>query len=180
MAKKIRLTKQQKRLLPLFLLILILVVSGAYALFIKKDSPVIPSHKAPVVASSAEKKDLPITTSGSSSPKTTSSGGTGATSSTDLVAPYGSFVSSHKPTIYSTEESICNTTYGASCYIEFTNGSVTKRLDAQTVGSDGVVSWTWQVSQAGLSSGTWQVSAVASLSGQTKTTKDQIPLEIQP
>jgi len=111
--------------------------------------------------------------------KESSNGG----SSAILLAPYGNFVSNHnlgngRPT---TEQSVCNTTPGASCYIKFTksDGSV-KTLAAQTTDNNGTTIWNWDVKDAGFSAGSWQITAVASLNGDVKTTTDPTPLEIQP
>jgi hypothetical protein len=105
-------------------------------------------------------------------------GGGGAT----LVAPYGSFVSNHQPGQHGSpllEQSECNTTPGASCYIKFTQGSIVKTLTAQTIGSSGSTSWLWYVNKAGLTSGDWKISAVATLNGQTKVTQDPVALEVE-
>jgi hypothetical protein len=99
-----------------------------------------------------------------------------------LVAPYGSFVSNHHPGqngASTTEESLCNTTPGASCYIKFTQGNIVKSLPTQTTDASGATIWDWNIGQAGLSSGSWQVTAVASLGSQSKTTSDPTTLEVQ-
>lgn len=113
------------------------------------------------------------------SPKSTTTGPGVQTSTTDLVAPYGSFVSNHHPVSSDQEISACSTSPGAICYIQFTSGSITKKLEPQQAASDGSTSWLWKVSDAGLTQGSWRISAVASLSGQARTTNDQISLEVQ-
>lgn len=116
----------------------------------------------------------------SATDKTPSS--TGTTTGSDLIAPYGLFVSTHIRTLDSSgsaEYSACNTTPGASCYIEFKQGGVTKRLATQVTDSSGNSSWYWDVATAKLTVGIWQVSATATLNGQTKTSTDQKLLEIQ-
>lgn len=119
---------------------------------------------------------------------TSSASGTkqpGATSGTSvvLVAPFGSFVSNHRPGLNNsptTEQSVCNTTPGATCNIQFTNGSgVTKNLGAETVDGNGTAYWSWSIDGANLASGNWQITAVATLNGQTQTTTDPTPLEVQ-
>jgi hypothetical protein len=96
--------------------------------------------------------------------------------------PFGNFVSNHSPGGGSPtqEKSTCNTTPGASCVVQFTMGSITKKLDAQTADSSGATYWTWDVKEAGLSEGSWQITAIASLNGQTTTTQDQTLLKILP
>ncbi|MDL2363300.1 MAG: hypothetical protein QFB86_02890 [Patescibacteria group bacterium] len=100
----------------------------------------------------------------------------------ELSAPYGSFVSNHKPGQNGsnlTELSQCTTTPGATCLIKFTQGDVVKTLSPKLTASDGTVFWEWNVKDAGLTDGKWVVSAVAMLSDQSKTTTDAIELEIQ-
>jgi len=109
-----------------------------------------------------------------------------ATVGTNLAAPYGTFVSDHHPSLSganntpSSELSTCTTSPGASCYINFTKGDVTKRLPTQITDGSGSTSWHWDVSQAGLSQGTWDITAVATLGDQTKSTSDTFKLEVQP
>lgn len=100
-----------------------------------------------------------------------------------LKAPSGTFVSNHRPSLSgssSQEQSVCNTTPGANCYIQFTKGNLVKTLPVQTVGSSGSVYWNWDVQSAGFSPGPWQITAIASANGQTLTTQDSQPLEVQP
>ena len=117
------------------------------------------------------------------SPKDTTSGSTDST--TALTAPFGSFVSNHKPSLSgssspSQELSSCSTSAGAVCHIEFTQGDVIKKLEPRTTDSSGSVSWTWDVKQAGLTEGSWHITAIATLNGQTKSTQDNLTLEVQP
>lgn len=109
-----------------------------------------------------------------------SAGGTG--SNLPLIEPFGSLVSNHTPGQNGSdtkEQSTCNTTPGATCYIEFThtsNGKVT-RLPSQTTGSDGSTGWSWDAKT--LTAGQWEVKAVASLNGQTKSVTDNMKLEVR-
>jgi hypothetical protein len=101
-------------------------------------------------------------------------------SESGLLDPTGSFVSNHKPSNSSPQEqSVCNTTPRATCFIKFVSGGTVKLLAAQTTDSNGSSYWTWDINSAGLSPGFWQVTAVASLDGQTKSTTDSINLEVQ-
>lgn len=107
-----------------------------------------------------------------------------SSSPTTLMVPFGNFVSNHRPSLSGPaathqEQSVCNTTSGASCFIQFSNGEVTKKLDAQSTDSNGSAYWTWDVAQSGLSPGSWTITAVASLNGQTQTAQDSIPLVVQ-
>src|SRR5688572_13906579 len=70
-----------------------------------------------------------------------------STSSANLEAPSGSFVSNHKASLSSSNymNSICRTTAGATCEIRFTKGSEIKVLGPNTVGDSGFVSWNWKL-----------------------------------
>lgn len=103
-------------------------------------------------------------------------------SSLPLYAPHGEFVSNHNPGKNGSptqETSVCNTTPGASCYITFTNGSISTKLPTKTADSSGTVYWYWDVKDdAHLSNGSWTIKAVATNGTDTKTTTDDIPLRI--
>jgi len=102
------------------------------------------------------------------------------------VAPYGNFVSNHNPNLDgnpapSSIQSVCNTTPGAQCLIEFTNpDGVVKTLSAQTTDNNGSAIWNWDVKQAGFSAGSWKIKAIATLNGQTVTIDDALTLEVEP
>jgi hypothetical protein len=103
------------------------------------------------------------------------------TTDNSLAAPYGSFVSNHKPGQNGsnlTELSQCTTTPGATCYIKFTQNGVERTLPQQTVNSDGTTFWEWNINNAGLTGGQWTITAIASFNGQIKSTTDQLPLEV--
>jgi hypothetical protein len=159
----------------------------------KKTAVIIPSTNSTNYAS--PKNNSKKTSSSNSSPaQTTTSSGTGQdksaepstpSSNAQLIAPSGVFVSNHKPSlsgssVYQQEQSVCNTTPGATCYIEFTQGTTTKRLVTQTVNSQGATYWTWDINQAGLSQGSWAISAIATLNTQTMSAQDSTMLEVQP
>lgn len=100
-----------------------------------------------------------------------------------LLKPFGQFVSNHYPTLsgqMAEQQSVCNTTPGATCYIKFTKGGDTRQLEAKTADSNGTVSWKWNVGTASLSQGSWTITAVAALNGQTQTAQDAQNLEVQP
>lgn len=138
--------------------------------------------------SSAEKQTSTnaATNSTSSTTSTSAKNAGSAASSDNTLTPSGTFVSNHKPSLGSTsapsqEQSVCNTLPGATCVIQFVNkDGITKTLPTQAVGSSGSVIWNWDVKQAGFSQGSWQITAVASLNGQTKTTADALPMQVQP
>ena len=89
------------------------------------------------------------------------------------------FVSSHNAMLNGDVESICVTTLGATCYINFTSGQSSHSLDAKQANSDGVVAWIWTPKSVGLSTGEWKVSAITKLNGQSETKVDAYPLIIQ-
>lgn len=146
----------------------------------KQVSTHIPS-KGPVKAQGGRKSDKAASNTGGSGSVSDKSTG----QSTTLIEPSGTFVSNHRPSLSGApllrqEKSVCNTAPGASCYILFMKDGVAKQLDPQTVGSNGSTYWIWDVNQAGLTQGSWKITAVATMSGQTKTADDSLPLEVQP
>lgn len=97
-----------------------------------------------------------------------------------LQAPSGTFVSAHNVLLSSQLSSVCNTTPGATCKIQFTKGDTVKSLAVTPVDRGGTAYWdAWKPQDIGLSSGTWQVEAVATASGQTKTARDALELVIE-
>jgi len=175
------------------LAVLAVLLLGLAVFWYKTDS----KHKLTTIPS----KPYSSSDNSQSSPKTdtnSSSGSTGSsasesvktpssspaqTSDVTLVAPFGSFVSNHYPGKNgspTTEQSVCNTTAGATCYLQFTKDGVTKKLDAKVADSSGSAFWEWNVKDAGFTAGSWQITAVATLNGQTKSTTDQINLEVSP
>ena len=142
-----------------------------------------PSHTATKLQTGTESKQQSIPTPNQSTEKSTS-GNTVQPATVELKAPNGSFVSNHKPSLGgndspSSEQSMCNTTPGATCEIVFTNGSDTKILSAQTADSSGVVYWNWDVKNAHFSVGSWKITAIAKLNDKTLSTSDQLNLDVQ-
>lgn len=154
-------------------------------------------HHKPKLATIPSVSPTDKTSSQSLSPDNTSnnnpSGSSNGTSSSEKSVSSGAaqvltlsaaqtLVSNHHPGENgspSTEQSACQTTPGATCYIEFTQNGLTRKLDAKTADNNGLVVWDWDIKDAGLSSGQWEIIAVASLNGQVKTSSDPSPLEIQ-
>lgn len=183
--KKIRINRQL--VLLAIMAILVLAVGSVWAVHrFKKTTSTIPST-TPSHTSSTSQNTNPPSSSGSSGnsgltdsskpPPTSSLGGAA------LIAPFGSFVSNHHPTTSGTpgpnEQSVCNTTPGATCYIEFAQGGTIRRLAAQTVDSSGSTYWNWNINDAQITSGSWTITAVASLNGKTLTDKDSMTLDVQ-
>jgi len=185
--KPLRLTS--KPLLLAGLMVVLLIGLAVWALRYRHTTQPIattPNSGPTVPAGRSQNADKQTPSSGGySSPSSSSGDKTGGTSTATLLTPSGAFVSNHHPNLSgspapSAEQSVCNTTPGAICYIEFTQGSTTKRLPAQTADANGAVYWTWDVKTNGFSVGSWQVTAVASLNGQTKTANDSLNLEVRP
>lgn len=101
------------------------------------------------------------------------------------ASPYGTFVSNHHPSLSgkdhpSSEQSVCVTSQGVTCYIEFRNGDVVKSLPKQTTNAEGSTSWSWDVKEAGFTTGTWKITVIAGSNGKQLSTTDQINLEVAP
>lgn len=101
----------------------------------------------------------------------------------NLPTPTGNFVSNHNPNTNDprqlNEISVCYTSPGAYCDIQFSLGSSVISLGKQKVGPSGSVSWNWSINKVGLYQGKWTVTAIATLNGISKSAEDQIPLTIQ-
>ncbi len=143
------------------------------------------SSKSTSSPSPSKRTSSNTSTTGSSTKDNTPPTASG-TSSLPLVSPFGSFVSDHHPNLGGTpapssEQSVCNTTPGASCTITFTNSSaVVKSLTAQTANNNGSVYWTWDVKTAGFTVGNWQIKAMATLNGQSQSASDPTDLTVEP
>lgn len=135
-----------------------------------KDTPTATSKGS--VGGSSSSKDA------SSSPATTAAPGIMPTT------PTGVFVSNHHPNLSgqpapNLESSTCSTTPGVSCQISFTNGDVTRSLEARVTNTDGNTSWTWKLSDIGLTVGDWKITAVATNGSKVTTAGDSMPLSIK-
>ena len=175
-------------LAALSIVILLLGYLGIRHFFIKQIA-YIPSTKIAPNTAQAESKSIAsqsaATPDNPSVKQNAPSPSGGQSSDGNFLAPSGSFVSNHRPSLSGntapTEEvSTCNTSPGAKCYIEFGQGNAVKKLDVQTADSSGSVNWIWDVAKAGFTEGSWQIKAVATLNGQTKTTEDSFVFEVQP
>jgi hypothetical protein len=163
----------------LLLVLLVVIGAGVYMVSRPKDKPQKPTH---VSATIPYKKQSSSSASGNNTVAQHSDKSLGSTnSSSTLMTPASTgLVSNHRTNVAGQEQSVCITSPGASCYIEFTKNGVTKALAAQTTDRAGAAYWTWDIGKSGLSTGVWQITVVASLNGQTKTAQDSILLEVQP
>lgn len=175
--------KNQKILIVIAALLLIAVVALTWPNNGRNKST--QGSGATTPSSSSQSTSLPPTT-----PETTPASSTkqptpssGVTAS--LIAPTGSFVSNHHPNLGGSpapnqEQSVCNTTPGATCNIEFTKSGVVKSLGSKITDSSGATYWTWTLQGIGLTQGSWKIVAVATLNGQTRTAEDALAIDVQP
>lgn len=140
-----------------------------------KSTPAIKSKGT----SSSNSQQAPTITNTQTSPSSAKSAPSSNQVSGSLETPYGQFVSNNSPSMNSYEESECETTPGASCYIDFVSSSgKTISLQTETTNSQGVAAWSWYVSsQMGFNPGTWIIQAIASLNGQTKTASSTMNIQ---
>ena len=136
--------------------------------------------------------NLPAT-SGSTSTTNSLQGGTGSAKSPDTLqpasgaapkTPSGQFVSSHTAQISAsgftpnTEDSVCNTSPGATCDITFTQNGTTKSLGQKKTDSSGAAYWSGWTVGSYLTAGTWKITATATLNGQTASATDPTNLVV--
>ncbi len=191
MYNKYSVTKSKKIAYSSIIIIVLLIV-GLLIFLHSSNSTVFNKKITHPTTNKQGQKSTPKTTTKSTSPtsttttnSTTSISPTGPSNSNQILgAPFGSFVSNHSPSLsissQSYELSSCETTPGASCYIEFINSSGTKiTLSTKTTDSQGVASWSWNVNSKGFTAGSWRITAIATLNGQTKSTVDAKTLNVQ-
>jgi hypothetical protein len=194
--KAVRGKTSRKR--PLFAVSLVAVIALVGLLFVSELTNVthLFHSEAPtkqVTASQDTKGELPksntstaknsptqtpntqINTGQPSDNKSTSGGNT----DTNLIEPSGTFVSAHNVPTSVSLASVCNTTPGATCKIDFTKDGVIKELPSETTDGGGSAYWnSWTPASLGLTSGNWQITAIAQLGTQTKTSVDALPLKV--
>ncbi|HSX53107.1 MAG TPA: hypothetical protein VLF90_01930 [Patescibacteria group bacterium] len=171
----------RKRLIIVGAALVIVLLVGGY--LIHKNTPEQSGQGPTTTRKSTTQPGVLINTApdtGNTKPSTTYGN---TTPTTDVIAPSGSFVSNHHPTLSApgnTMNSICRTNAGITCQINFTMGSEVKTLGPDTVGSDGTISWEWDLQKIGLTAGSWHVQAVAKSGSNTAATDDPLTLEISP
>jgi hypothetical protein len=167
------------------LAVAILLIVGVWLLRKDKTVSTIPSTNPAMAQNQSKIQGSNSSTTGSNSTSYLSTKQNGASANVSLLTPSGTLVSNHRPSLSGTsspssEQSVCNTTPGAVCYIEFTKDNEVKKLPAQTTDPTGATFWSWDVKQAGLSVGSWKITAIVTLNGQSKSFTDSLSLEIQP
>jgi len=185
-------TKNKKRLIILSAALVILVVALSIILYKYHYASTV----KPITASQTTKGESNGTSASAQNNETTSgnvpssnsttqpssinnSATSTTTSSVKLITPNGDFVSAHDVSLNDPITSVCNTTPGASCQINFTNGDITKSLQSQIADSGGAVYWNrWTAQSIGITAGTWTIQAVSKLNTQTETANDATLLEV--
>ncbi len=135
--------------------------------------------KKPVSAGQNTKGELSTPSPAVSSTRQTTNTKVNAGTSATLLTPSGDFVSAHHVSLDTSLVSVCNTTSGATCAINFTNGSQTLSLATQMTDAGGSTYWnSWTPRSLSLTPGTWSIQAVANLNGQTKSASDALQLVV--
>lgn len=187
--------KMNKKLLITLIIVGVCIVVGGGYYWYKKHQKFVPSP-----SSNSETKgevNPSNETAGGNSGNTPSTNGTGSAqnpssgsgdtsnknsssgTNVKLVAPDGTFVSSHHVSMDVTIASNCTTTPGATCQISFTKDGTTKSLDSRTTDKGGGAYWSWKPQDIGLTSGSWKVKATATLNGKSLSADDALNLEVQ-
>ena len=183
-------------------IILVLLVaggSGCYWKFIRKHPPAVTANQntkgEPLSPTPGSKSSGSSGAAGASASPASSaaSAGSGTQSNTSskqdqspppttnvtLDPPSGDFVSSHTISLSAPEQSVCNTTPGATCTITFAQGSTSKSLAVENTDRGGSAYWNgWTPKSIGLTPGSWTIQATATLNGQSKTGTDARNLEV--
>jgi hypothetical protein len=170
----------------LFLILVLLEITNTTHLLHNKNSKLTPvtagqSTKGEQLRGS-NKHPTQSGQASSSGDSKSPNGGRYTNSNALLTTPRGDFVSNHRPSLSSNmpEASVCNTTPGASCQIQFIKGSIVKSLPIKITDRNGATYWSWQPSKIGFSEGSWQIQANATLGDQVKTTWDALTLQVGP
>ncbi|MEX0881679.1 MAG: hypothetical protein WDZ34_02305 [Candidatus Saccharimonadales bacterium] len=185
--KKFFLIRGPKILIPTIAAVVLLLFAGLELTnavdFINKTQPGAPDVTYPGSAPASSDKSsnekvngsdpTPPSSQETETPKSTSS------SNQFLKSPdQSTYVNTHTASSNSNLQSVCVTSPGATCVIQFTKSGVTKPLKPGVADSSGSVYWTWKPSDIDLSPGSWTITAKATLGGQTKTSQDAIKLQI--
>jgi hypothetical protein len=194
MPKKLKKTSHRRRTL-LITSAIVAVIVGVCVLAWATNRSTKPAKTIKTISSSNPEATSPISEPSTSSTQTTNVTTTSPSppvsvknpvasaspSSGALVEPTGPFVSNHNydgSSQENAENSVCNTTPGATCVIEFTQGNTTWQLAPEVANSDGAAYWQWNVSSSGLTQGSWTITATATLNGSSITATDSNLMEI--
>jgi cytoskeletal protein RodZ len=183
MKQRSKITTNRVRISLAIGIILILVVIGVVIAYrtTRHVSKIIPST-SPTTTQVNNSIDNGKTPSIGGSSDNTQNQTTPTSPSPAPSQPFGNFVSSHSPSLSQSPQmaSVCNTTVGASCWIEFSKDTTVLSLKAVTTDNSGTAYWYWNLNDDGFSTGSWQITAKATLKGQTVTVKDTQPLVVKP
>jgi hypothetical protein len=170
----------------LYGLLAVLTLAGLFALLELSHTTNLLGKSAPASGSEAKEAALQPKDSQGGTPDlskpadTKKSGGSGTP--TYLLSPENSdYISSHEVSLSANPllQSTCVTSAGAKCTIIFTNGGDSISLPTQTTDPTGASYWSWRLKDYGFTTGSWTIQAKASLSGQTKTSKDSLNLTVK-
>lgn len=172
-----------------WVIVLVVIVIGAVAIFaylkFGHNNKSTVANPDTTQESKINNKQQDVALTQNNNKQLTENSNSNESSSQTVKAPSGTFVSNHRPNLDgdpapSSINSVCSTSVGAKCEIRFSKDGVVKSLESKVVGSDGFVSWDWTVQDLSLTVGTWQIEAFAQLGESSTSTKDQIPLEVEP
>jgi cytoskeletal protein RodZ len=184
-------TINNKRLSPYWLVVLILaLILGGWLIYrqvhasnTQTSTNGDSSAYSPYTAAKQNNTTSDSSTDSDKSASSTGDSSNSSSTSTPVKAPEGTFVSNHTPGQNGAPlkiDSICVTSVGAKCYIEFKQGSTAKRLAVKQTNSDGYANWSgWEPKDIGLTGGEWTITAVATNGSQTLSTKDTRTLVVQ-
>lgn len=172
---------------PLWVVLVVIVIAVGTLTVLELTNTTYFFHKRPITTAGPNTKGIPktnnnqatTTTPGTNNNSTTT--GSISSNTAPLLTPTGPFISSHHQSLSqdSLINSVCNTTSGAICEIDFTQGSVTKSLPAQMTDAGGATYWNgWKLADIDLTTGDWQITAKATLGTQTQTASDAIVLTV--
>ncbi len=151
----------------------------------RQHTAAVTANTSHINATQKNGKSTSSSTQQSSQPSATQTNKNPTPSDTDnqsLESPgtYSSFASSHSVTSGTLENTVCITTPGASCTVEFKQGDVVKSLPAQSTDSTGSAYFYWTPGKVKLSPGNWSIILKVTLNGASKTAQDNITLQVAP
>lgn len=172
-------------------IVIIAACIGVYALYKARHQSPSNGYYNPKTATPTT--NVPVTTKkpGQSEGSINSAAPGGSTPATPSIdpsivpsSPVGTFVSNHSPNLSgnpapNTETSACTTTPGAKCEIIFSQGNLTKTLQAQTTDAYGNTSWNWTLQSIGITEGTWKITAVATNGSNQTSAADATNLQVR-
>ncbi len=183
---------KNKKLIIIILIIAAVLIGGSALIYAKRSADKRSSNQDSIQSISTDQGEVTpdpnvpkaSNTPGGSPVASSKEGSSSAVQTSDSSAapdtPSGAFVSNESVTLSgdrSRINSLCTTTAGAKCTIQFTKDGVTKSLPDTVANSTGHVVWSWTTTDIGLTPGIWKITAIASLNN--KTTAANYPLNLE-